>query len=246
MPDDIFIPEVARMMAADLTRDTGVKAIVRKYVTGYLLEHASEDVRLTVRYKIRKGKWSWAGSTLTVKGERQQLLAHGYDDYVQIFKQGHRDKMIIADSPVIEQPVYEPADEEDAPPSIRKELNFQRREGGKHGIDPASVTLHRFEDLYILTCRGPGLTVNMTYSKHADKGWHACWDRRVVLAFIGEGDVFYDVTENFATMGFDIVRLITALGHELPQTDIPRQIHHAAEPKRLNSVEVRRTSVIRV
>lgn len=246
MDDGIYIPEIARNMAADLVRDTGVAPTVRKYVSGYLLEHESDHVRLTIRYKQRSRKWAWAGSTLTIKGERQQILAHGYDDYVKIFKQGHRDQLIIEDSPVIDWPDYPLADETDAPAMVRNELIKNRREARKHDGDPAAVSLHRHGEIYIISCQGPVLSVNITFSRQPDGEWAFAWTREVILAIACEDGVFYDVSSKFEALGFDVQRLLSAMGHDLPQTNIPQQIHRTSEPKRLNSVEVRRNSVMRV
>lgn len=246
---EIFVPPIAQHMADDLLRDTEVAATVRKYVSGYLLEHENEHVRLTIRYKQRGGKWSWAGSTLTIDGERQKLLAHGYDDYVKIFKQGHRDNPITDGAPVIEMPDYPAADETEAPAVVREALIANRKEGRKHGIPDASslVTLHRYQDIYIVSCSGPFLTVNITFTRQPDGEWSFGWCDDIVLAIAREEDGTYrDVTKTFVDLGFDVNRLLAAMGRELPSTDIPRQIHHTAEPKRLNSVEVRRTTVIRV
>lgn len=246
MTDEIFIPAIAREMAADLTRDTGVAPTVRKYVVGFLLEHENEHVHMTIRYKQRSGKWSWAGSTLTIKGERQKILAHGYDDYVKIFGQGHRDELIVQDAPVIEYPNYPLADEADAPGIVRSELIKNRREARKHGGDAAAVTLHRHEDVYIVSCRGPVLSVNITFSQQEHGEWSFAWSDKIVLAMATHDDVLYDVSAKFAELGFDVQRLLGAMGHDLPQTNIPQQIHRTAEPKRLNSVEVRNSSVMRV
>jgi hypothetical protein len=243
VPDDeLFIPAVAQRMADNLTRDTGVAPTVRKYVTGYLLEHSSKRVRMTIHYKKRSGKWSWAGSTLTLDGKRQ-MLAHGYEDYVEIFNCGER-RPLKETSAVVDPPVLgEEVPRSDAPTGILQYWDKILNALPPHRRKGLRLSLHKNGDGYILVDQVADISM-YTYFDGDGGTEHDPFANLLVL--FAENDLFYDVTDRFVALSGDIEALIAEMVGSEPVRDVPRQIRRASEPKRFNSVEVRRTTVIRV
>jgi hypothetical protein len=242
MDDEIFIPPIIQKMVDRLIEDTGIQPIVHKYVNGLLLDHENEHVRMTIHYRLQGRRWQHCGSTLTIDGVKQKLLAHDYADYIQVFKLGRRQKLTDG-AEKIELPDFPETDPESAPAAVRTALAHQKGEARRRGADGEyTVSLRRDGETYVIQLDLKILTIYLHYGlRHGE--WDVVWETGYVLAVSEEG---YDVSQKLIEVGGDVLALLDLMGHEMPETDLPRQINHSADPKRLNSVEVRNTSVMRI
>jgi len=238
MTDEVFIPEIAQQMINLLTRDTGVAPTVRKYVSGYLLEHENEHVYMTIRYKRRSRKWAQVRSTLSIDGVRQAILARDYADYVKIFTTGVRtsleDGAELAEIPELSEPL--PDDQ--IPDHIRSHMIRTNAALDKEQRKGMAVSVHTTRDRHVLKFDAGRLIVYSFY-QHGEFGWED-------TEFMVVSENGYDFTDRFLELNGDIQALLKEMGENVPSTNIPGQIRRSAEPSRLNSVEVRRASVMRV
>lgn len=242
MDDEIFIPPIVQKMVDDLTRDTGTSPTIRRYVNGLLMEHENEHVRMTIYYKLRGGKWQYHRSTLILDGVNQKMLSHGYDDYLKVFGLGRRQKLTDG-AEKVERPDFPLVDEGSAPAAVRTALAHHRDEARRQGVrDDGSLLLRKDGDCYVIQFEMKVLTLYLHYGlRHGE--WGVVWEGGFILA-ISEDD--YDVSKKLIEVGGDITRLLQLMGHEVPEINIPQQINRSSETKRLNSVEVRNSSVMRI
>lgn len=245
MDDEIYLPPMIREMVDRLTRDTDVEPTLTRHVNGILLQHSSEHVYLTVRYRLTRKGWGWANSTLTIDGKKQTLLAHDYDDYVQIFKLGHR-RGLEDFAQVVELPSFPLADEKDAPLAVLRELAQHRQNAIQTGASKDAVVLRRDGDRYVIHISYAPFQFWFWFLQIAGEWRLREPDEHAVIAAMEREGVHYDVGDKLAELGGDVLKLMEILGHEVPETPSSSPISHHSAPKRLNSVEVRRSTVIRV
>lgn len=240
---DLFIPPSIQTMADRLEKDTGVRPVVEKYINGLRLVHADEHVRMTIHYKQRgkHNRWQHSGSTLEIDGV-PTLLANSYRDYVEVFRRGR--KFGLEDCPVVGEPRFErEVDAEEIPKDFRDGVHNvvedSNRKARKARQQPKPPKIRYYFD------RERGLTALMD----TPGLWLLFSDE-----FEGYGKETWSAVDK--ATGRDVTELLnrnrTGLAEALAglvddgDPGNPGTLGHTHATTRMNSVDVRKTTVIRV